>query len=165
MERRSITVEAGLHRKILSFRAFLLAHGIDTDYTTTINLLADYGFDELLKSEFSVGLLERLGNQVVLDRSTRETISKDWLEGKIPGLRTGVREPLEGESHAQVARTARLSPRAPRKQESVQAFCVRCKALREMRDTRLVTLKNGKKAVQGVCSICGTKMTHFGLPR
>gem|GEM_PF-1952193 len=164
MERRSITIEPGLHRKILNFRAFLLAHGIDTDYTTTINLLADYGFDELLKSGFTVGLLERLDDQAALDEATRKAISKDWLEGKIQVLGTGGRESATRESHAQAARTIHSPPLAQKLQKPVQAQCVVCKVSRPMRDPRIVTLKNGRKAVRGVCSVCGAKMVHFGLP-
>ena len=165
MERRSITIEPGLHRKILNFRAFLLAHGIDTDYTTTINLLADYGFDELLKSEFTVGLLERLGDQAALDEATRKAISKDWLEGKIQVLGAGGRESATRESRAQVARTTHSPPLAQKLREPVQGRCVKCKRSRPMRDPHVVTLKNGRKAVRGVCSFCGTRMISFSLPR
>lgn len=151
-----------MHRKILKFRAFLLAHGIDTDYTTAINLLADYGFDELLNSEFTVGLLGRLGNQAALDESTREAISKDWLEGKMPDLGTGARESSRREGRAQATSTAQSPPLARKKQEQVQAHCIRCKVSRQMRDPSVVTLKNGRKAVQGKCPVCGSKMFRLG---
>ena len=96
--------------------------------------MADYGFDELLKSEFTVGLLERLGDQAALDEATRKAISKDWLEGKIQVLRAGGRESATRESHAQVARTIHTPPLAQKLQEPVQALCGRCKVLRPMRD-------------------------------
>lgn len=30
-----------------------------------------------------------------------------------------------------------------------------------MKDTKLVTLKNGRPAIQGVCTVCATKMFKF----
>jgi hypothetical protein len=43
-----------------------------------------------------------------------------------------------------------------------QAYCVKCKAKREMKDSKNTTMKNGKKAVTGVCPVCGTKMFRIG---
>lgn len=39
---------------------------------------------------------------------------------------------------------------------------MKCKQKREMKDVKEVTLKNGKKAFEGVCSVCGTKMFKIG---
>ncbi|MEM3361468.1 MAG: DUF5679 domain-containing protein [Candidatus Bathyarchaeia archaeon] len=44
----------------------------------------------------------------------------------------------------------------------MEGYCVKCKAKREIKDPAQVTLKNGKPAVQGVCSVCGTKMVVVG---
>ncbi|MEM3839050.1 MAG: DUF5679 domain-containing protein [Candidatus Micrarchaeaceae archaeon] len=44
----------------------------------------------------------------------------------------------------------------------VQAYCVKCKEKREMKDAKQVTMKNGKKATQGSCPVCGTKMFKIG---
>ncbi len=44
----------------------------------------------------------------------------------------------------------------------VQAYCVKCKAKREMKTPANITMKNGKKAVQGVCPVCGTKLFRIG---
>jgi hypothetical protein len=44
----------------------------------------------------------------------------------------------------------------------VQAYCVKCKAKQEMKDPKVVTMKNGKKATQGACPVCGTKMFRIG---
>ncbi len=45
--------------------------------------------------------------------------------------------------------------------EVVMGYCVKEKAQKPMKDAKEVTLKNGKKAMQGVCSSCGTKMMKF----
>ncbi len=45
--------------------------------------------------------------------------------------------------------------------DEIMAYCVKEKAQRPMKDARQVQLKNGKHAMQGVCSVCGTKMTKF----
>ncbi len=45
--------------------------------------------------------------------------------------------------------------------EQILAYCVKEKTKKPMRDAQEVTLKNGKRALQGVCSSCGTKMLKF----
>lgn len=42
------------------------------------------------------------------------------------------------------------------------AYCVKCKSKQEMANPTQVTMKNGKPAVQGTCSVCGTKMFKIG---
>jgi len=46
--------------------------------------------------------------------------------------------------------------------ESIGAFCVKCKEKREMKSPQRITMKNGKKATQGSCPVCGTKMFRIG---
>jgi len=43
----------------------------------------------------------------------------------------------------------------------MMGYCVKEKAQKPMKDAKEVTLKNGKKAMQGICSSCGTKMMKF----
>ncbi len=45
--------------------------------------------------------------------------------------------------------------------EEILAYCVKEKTKKPMKDAHEVTLKNGKKALQGVCASCGTKMMKF----
>ena len=40
----------------------------------------------------------------------------------------------------------------------MEAYCVKCKEKREIQDPEEVTLKNGRRAVQGKCPVCGTKL-------
>ncbi len=40
----------------------------------------------------------------------------------------------------------------------MEAYCVKCKQKREITDPEEVTLKNGRRAAQGKCSVCGTKL-------
>jgi hypothetical protein len=39
---------------------------------------------------------------------------------------------------------------------------VKCKAKRDMKTPTNITMKNGKKAVQGICPVCGTKLFRIG---
>ena len=39
-----------------------------------------------------------------------------------------------------------------------EAFCVKEKAKREMKGATEVQMKNGRKALQGTCASCGTKL-------
>jgi uncharacterized Zn finger protein (UPF0148 family) len=43
-----------------------------------------------------------------------------------------------------------------------QGYCVKCKAKREMKNPQNITMKNGKKAVKGVCPVCGTGVFRIG---
>jgi len=45
--------------------------------------------------------------------------------------------------------------------EVIMGYCVKEKAQKPMKDAHEVTLKNGKRALQGVCASCGTKMMKF----
>jgi uncharacterized Zn finger protein (UPF0148 family) len=39
---------------------------------------------------------------------------------------------------------------------------VKCKEKREMNDPQSIVMKNGKKALQGICPVCGTKLFKIG---
>ena len=41
---------------------------------------------------------------------------------------------------------------------AVEAYCVKCREKREMVESEEVTMKNGRKAMQGKCPVCGTKL-------
>ena len=41
---------------------------------------------------------------------------------------------------------------------AVEASCVKCREKREMIEAEEVTMKNGRKAMQGKCPECGTKL-------
>lgn len=40
----------------------------------------------------------------------------------------------------------------------MEAYCVKCKQKREITDPEEVTMKNGRRAAQGKCQVCGTKL-------
>ncbi len=44
----------------------------------------------------------------------------------------------------------------------MQAFCMKCRVQREIKNPKPITMKNKKKATQGVCPACGTKMFRIG---
>ncbi|MEO7020408.1 MAG: DUF5679 domain-containing protein [Ktedonobacteraceae bacterium] len=41
------------------------------------------------------------------------------------------------------------------------AYCVKCKTKREMKDAQQVLMKNGKPSIQGLCTVCRTKLNLF----
>lgn len=43
----------------------------------------------------------------------------------------------------------------------MEAYCVKCREKRDMQDAKEVTLANGRRAMQGACSTCGTKLTRI----
>lgn len=44
----------------------------------------------------------------------------------------------------------------------MEGYCLKCRTKREMKNAQAVTLKNGRPATQGVCPVCGTKITVIG---
>ena len=44
----------------------------------------------------------------------------------------------------------------------MEGYCLKCRTKREMNDPVKVTLKNGRPATQGICPVCGTKITRIG---
>lgn len=48
------------------------------------------------------------------------------------------------------------------RQKMVSAYCVKCKATREMKSPQSVTMKNGRRAMKGICPVCGTGMYKIG---
>jgi hypothetical protein len=45
--------------------------------------------------------------------------------------------------------------------ETMEAYCVKCREKREIKDMKEVTLENGRRAAQGTCPVCGTKLTRM----
>lgn len=43
----------------------------------------------------------------------------------------------------------------------VQGFCVKCRAKRKMVNAKEIVTKNKRRAAQGICPVCGTKMFKF----
>ncbi|MDP9342390.1 MAG: DUF5679 domain-containing protein [Actinomycetota bacterium] len=41
-----------------------------------------------------------------------------------------------------------------------EAYCVKCREKREFEGEE-VTLKNGRRAAQGICPVCGTKVMRI----
>jgi hypothetical protein len=44
----------------------------------------------------------------------------------------------------------------------MEGYCLKCRTKREIKNAQSVTLKNGRPATQGVCPVCGTKITRIG---
>ena len=40
----------------------------------------------------------------------------------------------------------------------MEAYCLKCREKREMSNATSITMKNGRPAMQGTCTLCGTKM-------
>lgn len=43
-----------------------------------------------------------------------------------------------------------------------KAYCVKCKKSVEMNEPKEVKMKSGRKALQGTCPTCGTKVYRIG---
>jgi beta-1,2-mannobiose phosphorylase / 1,2-beta-oligomannan phosphorylase len=47
-------------------------------------------------------------------------------------------------------------------EEDVQGYCLKCRKKMKITSCRHIIMKNLRRAIQGVCSKCGTKMVKFG---
>jgi hypothetical protein len=57
-------------------------------------------------------------------------------------------------------RPRRLSEEGGREVAEYEAYCVKCRQKRTFEGNE-VTLKNGRKAAQGLCPVCGTKVMRI----
>jgi len=69
----------------------------------------------------------------------------------------GVRESVPSPTYAPPIEIS-ITPVTPTPIKRVQGYCVKCRSKRVMKNARAITMKNGKPAIQGVCSVCGSKM-------
>lgn len=52
-------------------------------------------------------------------------------------------------------------PTTGRGASSNQGYCVKCRQKHQMKNAKQILTSNNRKAMQGTCSVCGTKMTKF----
>ena len=45
--------------------------------------------------------------------------------------------------------------------EAVEAYCVKCRKKRKIQQPKKIVTKKGRSAIEGTCSICGTKLFRF----
>jgi uncharacterized protein DUF5679 len=64
------------------------------------------------------------------------------------------------ESYLSRDRGARPEGRRRQNVAQYEAYCVKCRAKRTFEGTE-VTLKNGRRAAQGTCPVCGTKVMRI----
>jgi len=48
----------------------------------------------------------------------------------------------------------------PRRSDDA-SFCVKCRAWRDMKEPQAITMRNGRRALQGACTVCGTRTARF----
>lgn len=72
-------------------------------------------------------------------------------------------QPEQEQSSAEIIGTA--SPSVEEEvtvQPVVESYCMKCRQKRPMQNAREVTTKNGRRALEGQCPLCGTKLFRFG---
>jgi len=45
--------------------------------------------------------------------------------------------------------------------EKIENRCMKCKCIREMKDVTVSKMKNGAFMAQGICAVCGCKMSKI----
>ena len=77
-ERRTIVLDPKVRRIVMSFRAFLMASGVEIDFSAALNFLAFVGFRNLFKSGFNMEVARRLGDYVSIDEDTKKLVVEEW---------------------------------------------------------------------------------------
>lgn len=44
---------------------------------------------------------------------------------------------------------------------ATEGYCMKCRQKRELKNENQTTLKNGRPAIEGQCSVCGTKVVKL----
>jgi hypothetical protein len=70
------------------------------------------------------------------------------------------RPPIEAASQASRGTIGQIQGRKEARVAKYEAYCVKCRAKREFEGSE-VTLKNGRRAAQGNCPVCGTKVMRI----
>jgi len=71
--------------------------------------------------------------------------------------------PFRGMARCRAAQIARALPGANGRSDTVaqyEGYCVKCREKRTF-EGQVVELKNGRKAAQGACPVCSTKMNRI----
>ena len=42
-----------------------------------------------------------------------------------------------------------------------EGYCVKCREKRQIKDGKVTTTANGRPMAQGICPVCGTKVSRF----
>ena len=45
----------------------------------------------------------------------------------------------------------------------MKGYCLKCRTKQDMMENVAVTIKGGRRATQGHCTVCNTKITRFGI--
>ena len=45
----------------------------------------------------------------------------------------------------------------------MNGYCLKCRTKQDMVDSVAVTIKGGRRATQGQCAVCNTRITRFGV--
>ena len=45
----------------------------------------------------------------------------------------------------------------------MKGYCLKCRTKQDMMENVAVTIKGGRRAIQGRCAVCDTKITRFGI--
>lgn len=108
-------------------------------------------------------------NSRALRSISRDTLSeRDRILSNIQNrARPRRRRRISNEEDKENQRPAPSAPPVPSTQglgvtaTDTTAYCVKCRKKQSLIEGKEVTTSNGRKALQGKCSVCGTKMMKF----
>lgn len=116
--------------------------------TATQEPMEEFGagrYTEKEESSSSVSSLSDALPQAHRDTNTLETIEP-----------MGEQQELQAAKRAQESETVKTQP-----VDAIEAYCVKCKQKRAMNNPTDTTTKNGRRAKEGTCPVCGTRLFRF----
>lgn len=161
-ERRSITVQKDLSRRIQNLRAFILSQGVEIDYTNAINFSVDLGLDRLSETGFDDRVTELLSRHIALDEDSKRALAQRWAMWRSQNDWTISPESTETIEMRQAGRSRETMALPQKPLKRIIARCMKCKTNRDMRNPQATTFRNGTKGYTGFCPVCGSKMAKIG---
>ena len=78
------------------------------------------------------------------------------------GLFSSVKGWFGGTTTGNIQAVAASSQSATVMSHSINSYCVKCRTKTDMLNPVKTILKNNRKALRGICSVCGTSMFRIG---
>jgi pimeloyl-ACP methyl ester carboxylesterase len=104
-------------------------------------------------------LAENVAESVVKNAASNETVTPGVRPEE--EVRTETAPAESGEQSSELADETQEKGENVVVAEAIEAYCVRCRQKRTMRDPRKIVTKNGRSALEGTCSVCGTRLFRF----
>ena len=133
--------------QVVSYILAETSEATETEQNASSLYVAGFGADEYTnKEEFSTEASSLRDAEVAVEARSDADVLED-IERE---------EEAQGVQEPDIVETSQ-----PQQQEQIEAYCVKCKQKRIMDNATDTTTKNGRRAKEGSCPVCGTRLFRF----